>query len=141
MREFIIGLILLVLSTEANAFSIECNYEKGYAICNGQKIKNTKECKDKNINLSSVLMIGMIGRGANDIARKEYNDALSCIEFSGKKKKKLKKIAVGTTTKKDGEMIKNSNYGTYPAEVEFHQGMSLMPGQSTVIDVVVGINE
>jgi len=138
MKTLIITVMILIVPTIANAFSISCNYETGEQICNGKKIKDTKECKDKNIYLSSVLFIGMIGRGANDIAKKEYNDALSCIEFVGKKKKKLKKIAVGNTLKKDKEMIINlTNHTTYPAEVPFYQGMSLMPGQSAYGEIII----
>ena len=43
MRIIIILIMLIVFPVSANAVSISCNYETGEAICNGKKIKDTKE--------------------------------------------------------------------------------------------------
>lgn len=48
-------------------------------------------------------------------------------------------IAVAQSCLSKKKTIKHPVYGEYPAKVEFKQGMTLLPGQSAVIDVPVEI--
>lgn len=64
---------------------------------------------------------------------------LVCLVGCGEKKISKNKYPNPTELKRSKGVIHHPSYGDYPETVEFSQGMTLMPGQSTELMAVIEI--
>lgn len=77
MKYSIAALILLTITTAVYGYSINCTYLEGEQVCNGYRLKN--QCKNKNVDVMTILTLQYGLNWLNDKAREEYYGTKGCL--------------------------------------------------------------